>query len=267
MQEYADIFEYVGRDEAYLDITRKTNCNYNIASHTAQQLKNAIREKTKLGCSVGVSPNKLVSKIASDYKKPDGLTIVTPDMVSSFLEPLNIRDIPYIGKKTEQALKQLNTSNIKQLRELNIFTLNQKFGRKTGTYIYNAVRGIDDEPVSERGPSIQFSKISTLKSDSIDFDFLHKALIQICKELHHTILKNNKLFKLVGIQFVHYDLTGKTKTKMLKNPTSNLEELQRTATILLKEALQGQEKNIRRLGVKVAELSDIKGQNSIDNYF
>ena len=81
MKEYADIFEYVGKDEAYLDVTQKTEENFDTASHIAQQIKNAIREKLKMTCSVGISPNKLVSKIASDFKKPDGLTVVPPEKV------------------------------------------------------------------------------------------------------------------------------------------------------------------------------------------
>ncbi|MEK6957246.1 MAG: DNA polymerase IV, partial [Thermoproteota archaeon] len=73
---FADVFEYVGKDEAYLDVTRRTNGDFAVASHVAQQIKNSIREKVRLSCSIGVSPNKLVSKIASSYKKPDGLTVV-----------------------------------------------------------------------------------------------------------------------------------------------------------------------------------------------
>ena len=267
IQRYANIFEYVGRDEAYLDITKKAKSDYTIASHVAQQIKNSLYKKIKLGCSVGISPNKLVSKIASDYRKPDGLTVVMPKNIKSFLEPLMVRDIPGIGKKTEQALVQLEIKTIGQLRTMNVFVLNQKFGRKIGTYIYNAARGINDEPVTEREPSIQFSKISTLKYDSKEFDFLHENLRQICKELYHIIEKNNKLFKMVGIQFIQSDLTGKTRSKMLKNPTSSINDLEKVATILLKEVLKDQQKNIRRLGVKVSELSDIQGQSNIDMYF
>ncbi|MEX0910607.1 MAG: DNA polymerase IV, partial [Nitrosopumilaceae archaeon] len=93
IKEYADIFEYVGKDEAYLDVSKRTEGSFVNAGHLAQQLKNAVRNSTKLSCSVGVSVNKLVSKIASDFKKPDGLTIVPPDKIESFLDPLPIRSI------------------------------------------------------------------------------------------------------------------------------------------------------------------------------
>ena len=98
MSEFADIFEYVGKDEAYLDITAKSKESFDHAAHIGQQIKNTIREGTKLTCSVGITPNKLISKIASDFKKPDGLTVVRPENVSTFLEPLKIRDVPGIVK-------------------------------------------------------------------------------------------------------------------------------------------------------------------------
>lgn len=267
MKSFADIFEYVGRDEAYLDVTNKTESDFKKASHLAQQLKIAIRDVVKLTCSVGVSPNKLLSKIASDFRKPDGLTIVTPEKIDEFLEPLKIRAIPGIGKKTEYVFTSMNLQTIGELKKLDVFRLNQLFGRKVGIYIYNSVRGMDDEPVHERQPSIQFSKIVTLKQDSKNYEFLSENLMEICKELHEVIIKNKRQFKSVGIQFVQSDLSNKSKSKMLKNPTSSSEELQRTAEQLLKDALEDQDKLIRRLGVKVSELSEIHGQSNITSYF
>ncbi len=267
IKQYADVFEYVGKDEAYLDVTKKTEGDFDIAAHLAQQIKNSIRDKIKLTCSIGVSPNKLVSKIASDYKKPDGLTVVPPDKIESFLDPLKIRRIPGIGKKTEEVFAKMKIETIGQLKELDVFALNQKFGRKSGTYIYNAIRGIYHESVKEREPRIQFSKIVTLKKDSKDFDFLAKNLSEICKELHSVVLKNNRMFKSVGIQFVQSDLSNKSKSKMLKNPTLNLGELEKNAKQLLQEALEDQELLVRRLGVKVSELSEMEGQSDITSYF
>jgi len=133
--------------------------------------------------------------------------------------------------------------------------------------MFNASRGIDNEPVKEREASIQYSKLTTLKKDSKDYDFLAENIKKICIELHEIIQKNNRTFKSVGIQFILSDLTNKTKSRMLKNPTSSLEELQKNAEQLLKEALDDQEKTIRRLGVKVSDLSEIRGQSNITNYF
>ncbi len=267
MNDFADVFEYVGKDEAYLDVTNRLEGDFQKASHLAQQIKNAIRDKVKMSCSIGVSPNKLISKMASDFQKPDGLTVVPPQKVEEFLESLKIRDIPGIGKKTEQKLSQMNLETIGDLKKLDVFTLNKEFGRKSGTYIFNSVRGVDDEPVKKREATIQFSKIVTLKKDSKELEFLSQNLEEICKELHQVVQKNNKMFKSVGIQFIQSDLSNKTKSRMLKNPTEGFEELNKNAQQLLREALVDQQNTIRRLGVKVSELSDVKGQSSITSYF
>lgn len=267
IEESADIFEYVGKDEAYLDVTDRVEGNFDKASHLAQQIKNSIRDKVKLSCSIGVSSNKLIAKIASDFRKPDGLTVVAPERVNEFLEQLKIRAIPGIGKKTEERFSQMNFETIKDLKKLDVFTLNKEFGRKHGTYIFNAVRGIDNEPVKEREASIQYSKLATLKKDSNDYDFLAENLNELCRELYEIIQKNRKMFKSVGIQFILSDLTNKSKSRMLKNPTSSLEELQKNAAQLLKEALEEQKNTVRRLGVKVSELSEMSGQSNITNYF
>jgi DNA polymerase IV (DinB-like DNA polymerase) len=267
IKESADIFEYVGKDEAYLDVTDRVEGNFDNASHLAQQIKNSIRDKVKLGCSIGVSSNKLIAKIASDFRKPDGLTVVSPEKIEEFLEKLKIRAIPGIGKKTEEQFIQMNLETIKDLKKLDVFTLNKEFGRKHGTYIFNAVRGMDNEPVKEREASIQYSKLTTLKKDSKDYDFLAENLMELCRELHEVIQKNNRRFKSIGIQLIQSDLTNKTKSRMLKNPTSSLEELQKNADQLLKEALEDQKNTVRRLGVKVSELSEIRGQSDITSYF
>jgi len=267
MKENADIFEYVGKDEAYLDVTERVEGDFKKASHLAQQIKNSIRDKIKLSCSIGISPNKLVSKIASNFKKPDGLTIVSPDKIDEFLEPLKIRTIPGIGKKTDERFSEMNLETIQDLKKLDVFTLNKEFGRKNGTYIYNAVRGIDDEPVKKKEDSVQYSKIVTLKKDSKEYEFLSENLRKLCNEVYDVVKKNNRMFKSIGVHFVQSDLSNKSKSRMLRNPTLNLEELQKNADQLLKEALENQTITIRRLGVKVAELSEIQGQSDITNYF
>ena len=267
MKESADIFEYVGRDEAYLDVTKRVGGDFEKAFHLAQQIKNSIRDKIKLSCSIGISPNKLISKIASDFQKPDGLTLVSPEKVEVFLDGLKIRKIPGIGKKTEEKFLEMKLETIQDLKKIDIFTLNKYFGRKTGAYIYNAVRGIDNDPVKKREARIQYSKITTLKKDSKDYEFLSENILELCKEVHEVVRKNNQMFKSVGIHFVESDLSNKSKSRMLRNPTSSIEELQKTADILLKEVLENQTATIRRLGVKVSELSEVQGQSDITSYF
>ena len=267
IEKYADVFEYVGRDEAYLDVTKKTEIDFHNAEHLAQQLKNEIRNDLKLTCSVGITPNKLLSKIASDYKKPDGLTTVKPEQVEEFLSPLKIREIPGIGKKTEELFTQMNVHTIEELRKINIFDLNKIFGRKTGGYIFNSAKGIDAEIVKERSPTIQFSKIVTLKKNSKELGFLLENVMELCVQLNRIAIENNKMYRSIGIQFVNEDLSTKTKSRMLKNPVSNEDELKKVANQLLEEALVEQVMLVRRVGVRISEFSDVEGQSSITNYF
>jgi len=153
------------------------------------------------------------------------------------------------------------------LKKLDVFTLNKEFGRKSGTYIFNAVRGINKDPVKKREPNTQYSKIMTLKKDSIEFNFILENLKQLCIQVHQVVLNKNKMFKSVGIQLIQSDLSNKSKSKSLKNPTSSLSELEKNAEQLLKDALEEQKIAIRRIGVKVSELSEAKDQSSITSYF
>ncbi len=267
IRNHADIFEYVGRDEAYLDVTNRTGNNFKNAAHLAQQLKNSLRSTIKLSSTIGISSNKLVSKIASGYKKPDGLTIIEPHEIESFLDPLPIGTIPGIGKKSEEKFSEMNLETISQLRSVDVFTLNGLFGRKTGSYIYNAARGIDEDPVSPRHDPIQYSRIVTLKQDSKDFDFLANDLEKLCDDLNVAIVKDNILFKSVGIQFVQSDLSNRTKSRTLRNPTASLDELKKTVIQLLKESLEDQKLLIRRLGVRVSDFSQTSGQVDITRFF
>ena len=267
MKENSDIFEYVGKDEAYLDVTQRVYENWSEGKNLAIKIKNEIKNKIHLSCSIGISPNKLVSKIASDFQKPDGLTMVLPENVENFLDPLKIRDIPGIGKKTEERFAQINLQTIKDAKNLGIFWLTNEFGRKIGTYLFNAVRGIDLEPVKIREPNIQISKIMTLKKDSLEFEFILDNLNLLCGEVNKIILNQNKMFKSIGIQIIQSDLSIKSKSKMLKNPTNSVDEMKKYAQQLLKNILEEQKIPIRRIGVKVSEFSQADEQSTLTNYF
>ncbi len=267
IEGFADVFEYVGRDEAYLDVTNRTDGDFDRAGHIAQQLKNEIHKKLKMTCSVGVSPNKLISKIASDYKKPNGLTIIKPEQIMYFLNPLKIRVIPGIGGKTESIFKDFNCGKIEDVLKFDVFELNKTFGRKNGTYIYNAVRGIHNDQVRPRPPTVQFSKIITLKENSKNLELLSNNLKVLCRQVHSIAMEKQKMFRSIGIQFVNEDLSTKTKSKMIKSPTNSAMELEKISMQLLVELLNDQELMVRRLGLRISELADMEGQSDITSYF
>jgi DNA polymerase IV (DinB-like DNA polymerase) len=114
LKSNADRFEQGGIDEAYLDISSRVE-NFDEAREFAKQLMEKVLEKEKLTCSIGIGPNKMVAKIASDFKKPYGLTVVKEEEVKDFLFPLRVRKIPGVGPKTERVLKELNIETIRDL--------------------------------------------------------------------------------------------------------------------------------------------------------
>jgi len=134
LRGHADTFEYVGRDEAYMDVTQRASGDYGTARHLAQQVKNDVRSALSLTCSVGVSPNRLVSKIASAHQKPDGLTVVEPGDLEGFLGPLGVRKVPGLGKRAEEALVAAGIHTVADARARSVFALSEILGRRMGTY-------------------------------------------------------------------------------------------------------------------------------------
>ena len=267
MRGFADVFEYVGKDEAYLDVTRSAGGDLDRAAHTAQKVKNAVRERTRLTCSVGVTPNKLLSKIASDYNKPDGLTVVKPEMVEAFLEKIDVRDIPGIGGKTERRLAAMGMRRIADLRGADVFELQREFGRKLGTYMHAAAAGKSDDPVAEREPRVQYSRIATLRRDSAEYGLLAESLPGLCADLHEAVAADRKLFRSVGVQLVLADMSQRSRSRMLRGPTADQAEMLRAAERLLQAALrEGDGPPVRRIGVKISELSDMRGQSRMDMF-
>ena len=266
MEGYADVFEYVGRDEAYLDVTARTDGSLKIAAHLGQQLKVEIRKSLGMTCSVGISRNKLLSKMASNYKKPDGLTIIHPDKTQDFLNNISLKDIHGLGKKTLKRLESINVHTIPDAQKIGIFDMQRMFGRKAGTVLYNSVRGVDDGMVQKRSPNVQYSKMVTLSQDTNSFEELYPVLATLCDTLHSVISERGLQYRTVGVQFIHSDMSGRSRSKTVRRHTASLMVLKETATALLKEALH-EKKAVRRLGVKVSELGEARGQQDIRNYF
>ena len=145
MESYADRLEEASIDEAYLDVS--SHASLAAAAEAMADLKAAIRRQEGLGCSIGIGPNKLIAKIASSYRKPDGLTVITAEAVENFLAPMPIRAIPGIGPKGEQFLNSKNIRTISELRPVPEATLRDWFGR-WGEHLFARARGIDDTEVS-----------------------------------------------------------------------------------------------------------------------
>lgn len=160
---HTDLIEPLSLDEAYLDVTT-TRTGLDTATATAQAIRAAIREETQLTASAGVAPNKFVAKIASDWRKPDGLFVVRPHQVEAFLAPLPVGRLPGVGKVSEARLAELGIATVADLRMLASTELELHFGR-WGRRLHELAFGIDDNPVQPERPTLQISSEDTFERD------------------------------------------------------------------------------------------------------
>jgi len=265
-RKYADKFELVGVDEAFIEVTERLENDFGRAKELAMAVKQELKNELGLTCSIGIAPNKLVAKIASDFQKPDGLTLVKPEEIKTFLTNLNVGKIVGVGKKTEEILNEMGARTIGELSNIDIYQLTKNFGKKIGTYLYNAARGIDDEPVVESESVTQISRITTLKKSTNAVEEMLGDLESLCKDVHKSVIERGFSFKSVSIMLILDDLSIKTKSRSLKSPSTSSEELFKVAKVLLEEAVAESQLLVRRLGVKVSELVSSKGQDTLFKY-
>ena len=162
-ERHTDLVEPLSLDEAYLDVTA-TKTGLPTATATAEAIRAAIREETQLTASAGVAPNKFLAKIASDWRKPDGLFVIRPHQVEAFLAPLPVGRLPGVGKVMEGRLAALGVATVADLRGLPEATLEQHFGR-WGRRLHGLSLGIDEHPVSAERPTMQISAEDTFERD------------------------------------------------------------------------------------------------------
>ena len=160
---HTDLIEPLSLDEAYLDVT-VTKTGLGSATATAEAIRAAIRAETGLTASAGVAPNKFLAKIASDFRKPDGLFVVRPHQVDAFLLPLKVGRLPGVGKVMEARLAELGVQTVAQLRTLPPAEMEQRFGR-WGRRLHELSLGIDERPVQPERPSVQVSAEDTFEHD------------------------------------------------------------------------------------------------------
>jgi DNA polymerase IV (DinB-like DNA polymerase) len=267
LRDYADHFEQVGIDEAYLDLSRRVNGSFEQAAELAQRMKNDIRTRYELTCSIGIGPNKLVAKIAADSQKPDGLTIVKPDQVESFLVSLPVDRLIGVGVKTKEKMETMGIRTIGDLAKYDVWRLIEVFGRKLGTYFHNASMGIDDEPVQERGEAESISRIATLKEDTRDLNAILDRTDRLCEEVHEDVRQKGISFKSVGIIAVFTDMSIRSRSKTLDNPANESEILKRTVEELFEKLVSESELKVRRVGVKVSNfVREQKTQKQITSF-
>lgn len=267
-KKFADKFEYIGLDECFIEVTERTGSNFGEAKKLAQQLKDNIKKETQLTCSIGIASNKLLAKIASDFQKPNGLTMVLPEQVVNFLSESDINKIPGIGHKTRERLCEMGVRTVGELSRLDLFKMMEEFGKKTAIYLCNAAKGIDNEPIKSQDSTKQIGRIITLKKDASVSSEMYDILQDICRSIHKMTMDQNLAFKNIGILLILNNLQNITRSKRLKVYSRDYNELYYTAKLILNEIMDNNNQSIkvRRLGIKVSDLRDNSGQNTIFDF-
>jgi DNA polymerase IV (DinB-like DNA polymerase) len=252
-------------DEAFCDITGKVS-GFDEAKSVAMRIKEEIREKVGLTCSVGAAPNKLIAKIASDFQKPDGLTVVKPGEILQFLSPLKITDLTGVGKKTGERLNEVGVKTIGKLSKLPADELVSEFGQARGVWLKQASQGIDDSPVVEREGTEQIGRITTLKEDTRDLNLIYEVINKLSEEVYKKLEARNLRFKSVTFVAISTDFKTRTKTHTLGAPAKDPDVIKAKARELATGFIAQYPLSIRRVGVRVANLVEDKGQRTLGEF-
>jgi DNA polymerase IV (DinB-like DNA polymerase) len=252
-RETGEAFEQISIDEAFLEITEKTGGDFNLAFEIGIQIKNEIKNKEKLTCSVGIGPNKLIAKMASSIQKPDGITVISPDKLESFLWPLKVS-------------KLWGIVTIKDLAEHDVIDLISTFGKSRGIWLKQAAAGIDDSPLKERDGSEQIGRIATLPEDTLDINLISQLLDRLAGDVISKLDSRELSFRTVTVTVINSKFKMYTKSRTLNHPAYSKETLLEVAREILGEFLSESRTEFRRVGVRVGELQKRMGQKSLFDY-
>ena len=262
LREHADRIEQVSIDEAYLDVTGTGS--FLAAERLAAAIKRDIKEAEGLTCSIGIAPGKVAAKIASDYQKPDGLTVICPGDVAAFLAPLPVGKIPGVGRKTGDELAGMGILTIGDIARADIQALIARFGR-SAIRLHCLARGIDDAEVESREGCKSISRETTFDEDTADADILSATIADLADDLCETLATENLRCRTVTVKVRYRGFETHTRSRTLDRFTTDPGVIGRVAGDLLLPFLNGTD--LRLLGVR---LSGFEGghtrQTSIDEF-
>jgi DNA polymerase-4 len=249
--EYTDLVEPLSLDEAYLDVTENKKGNPS-ATLIAQEIRARIFTETGLTASAGISINKFIAKIASDYHKPNGQKTVNPEEVLTFLEKLDIRKFYGIGKVTAEKMYQHGIFTGKDLKSKSLDYLTKRFG-KSGTYYYYIVRGIQNSEVKPNRIRKSLAAERTFSENLSSEVFMMEKLKQIALEISKRLLKNKIAGKTITLKIKYSDFTLQTRSKTLPYFVSdNKIILEISKDLLYQEPLRN---SVRLLGISMSNLN------------
>jgi len=248
LQRFSPAMEDVGIDEAYLDLSGIDRPSREIAA----EIKKQILDETGLTCSIGIAPNKLLAKIASDLQKPDGLTVLSEEDVPPRIWPLPARKLPGVGPKAEAHLKRIGVETIGQIAALPLGRLTEEFGQSWGRGLYDASRGIDDRLVVTHWEPRSMSRETTFASDVRNWQAIARATAEAAKDVVAALHQDGYRGRTVTLKIRFSDFETHTRSISLKEPTDSEETVRRTAFECLKKIEL--KKRVRLIGVRVSNL-------------
>jgi DNA polymerase-4 len=241
-----------GIDEIYIDLTDVPGETLDLA----RRIKQAVKDATGLSCSIGISPNKLLSKICSDLQKPDGITILGADEIPARIWPLPVRKINGIGPKATEKLAGLGITTIAELAAAEPEFLQLQFGRSYGAWLHDAAHGIDDRPVETRSEPKSISTETTFERDlhpRHDREALGKIFTALCRRVAGDLGRKGYLGRTVGIKLRYDDFRTVTRDVTLPTPIGDAAAIRRAAGECLRRVQL--DRKLRLLGVRVSALT------------
>jgi len=248
LRGFTPAIEDVGIDEAFLDISAIDKPSEDIS----QRIKKKIKDETGLTCSIGIAPNKLLAKIASDMDKPDGLTVIVPEDVERILKPLPVRKLWGIGPKTEKYLKDMGIETVGELASLCLETLVDRFGSSYGNYLYHASRGIDDSPLITDWEPKSISRETTFQKDIANWQFIAKTLADLTREVVTDMKDSSFKARTVTVKVRFSDFETVTRATTIPQSTDREEEIRKAAFASLKRV--NLKKRVRLIGMRASHL-------------
>jgi len=240
--------EDVGIDEAFLDISAIDRTSGDIS----RLIKKEIKDETGLTCSIGIAPNKLLAKIASDMNKPDGLTVILAEDGLRILNPLPVRKLWGVGPKTEKYLNDMGIETVGELASLHMDRLVDSFGPSYGNYLYHASRGIDDSPLVTDWEPKSISRETTFQKDVANWQSIAKTLANLTREVVTDMKDSSFKARTVTIKVRFSDFETITRATTIPDATDLDEELRKAAFACLKRVEL--KKRVRLIGMRASHL-------------
>jgi DNA polymerase IV len=252
-QRHTDLIEPLSLDEAYLDVT-ENKTGLPTATRVAKTIRQQIREELQLTASAGVAPNKFLAKIASDWRKPDGLFVIQPQDVNTFLVPLEVVRIPGVGKVTESRLKQMGVATVGDLQDIELAALQTQFGRY-GLRLYELARGIDRNPVIANRLVKSISAEDTFERD-LRLSETEELIRRLSEKVWMAARKEGRVARTVVLKLKTSEFATLTRSHTPPSPPESCEDITAIALSLRDRVEMDAGQRFRLVGVGLSNFQN-----------